>query len=52
MTRRHLYVKAKDTLSLSLLQARLMDLKLPIKLMQGTYRCERLLRRMQGTSRL
>jgi hypothetical protein len=30
------YVKAKDMLSLSLLQARLIDLKLPIKLKQGT----------------
>jgi hypothetical protein len=29
------YVNAKDMLSLSLLQARLLDLKLPIKLAKG-----------------
>jgi hypothetical protein len=29
------YVNAKDMLSLSLLQARLIDLKLPIKIMEG-----------------
>jgi hypothetical protein len=29
------YVNAKDMLSLSLLQARLIDLKLPIKLVEG-----------------
>ena len=29
------YVNAKDLLSLSLLQARLLDLKLPIKIMKG-----------------
>jgi hypothetical protein len=34
--RRHLfYVNAKDMLSLSLLQARLIDLKLPIKIVEG-----------------
>jgi hypothetical protein len=30
-----LYVNAKDMLSLSLLQARLVDLKMPIKIMKG-----------------
>ena len=29
------YVNAKDMLSLSLLQARLVDLKLPIKVVEG-----------------
>jgi hypothetical protein len=29
------YVNAKDMLSLSLLQARLIDLKLPIKIVEG-----------------